>query len=190
LLIIKKAIDRILFKLYFHGKYKKDFKNYGENIRWGRNFGFLIIPKSVRLSCPEKIEIGNDCEIDENVYLQCHFKGEGIVIGEGSRINAHTHIQAFSKITLGAKVLIAPFAMLNSGDHGYGESGAIMDQEYIASGEILIGEGSWIARGSQVLGNCSLAPRTVVAAGAVVTKSSEGSCILAGVPARNIRDLT
>lgn len=189
MLILKKVIDRVLFKLYYCSKYKREFKSYGSNIRWGRDSNFYIIPNSIRISCPEKIEIGNNCKIDEGVYLQCHVKGDGIVIGNGSRINAHTHIQAYSKITLEEKVLIAPLVMINTGNHGFNDNEPIMDQEYVASGEVRIGNGSWIARGAQVLGNCTLAPKTVVAAGAVVTNSFLESSVVAGIPAKKIRDI-
>lgn len=54
----------------------------------------------------------------------------------------------------------------------------------------MIGDYSWIGMNSVVTAGVTLGPRTIVAAGAVVTKSfPEGFCILAGVPAKVVKYL-
>jgi acetyltransferase-like isoleucine patch superfamily enzyme len=53
-----------------------------------------------------------------------------------------------------------------------------------------IGEDCWLGANSVILPGVCLGPRTVVGAGAVVTKSHlEGNVILAGVPAKIVRRL-
>lgn len=42
----------------------------------------------------------------------------GIRIGADVRINAHTHILAYSAIDIADKNLIAPFVLITSGNHG------------------------------------------------------------------------
>ena len=55
---------------------------------------------------------------------------------------------------------------------------------------IVIGPHSWIAMNVMILPGVTLGPYTIVGAGAVVTKSfPEGNCVIAGNPARKIRDL-
>jgi acetyltransferase-like isoleucine patch superfamily enzyme len=187
LLKLRKLIDRILFYSFFRARYKSQFKTYGENIKWGRGANFLIIPRSVRVSCPELISLGSDIQIEESVYLQCHNEGEGLMIGNGVRINAHTHIQSFSKIVIEEKVLIAPFSLINSGKHGRGEKIAIMDQDYVKAGEITVRSGSWLGHGVKILGGAEVASNTTIAAGAIVTKKfSKENTTLVGVPAREL----
>jgi len=188
--LLLKIIDRVMFYSFYSFYYKKTFKNYGKNIRWGRDFNKLVIPKSVRISCPHKISLGNDCRFDEGVYLQCHLNGGGIEIGNKTRLNAHTHIQSYSKITLEESVLCAPFSHINSGKHGFDNANkAIMDQEYLESGEILLGSGVWLGRGAQVMGGVQVARNSVVAAGAVVTKTFLERSVLAGIPAKKIKEI-
>lgn len=187
MLKLRKLIDRIVFYLYYKNQYQKMFKSYGRNIKWGRDANFLIIPNSIRISCPNLISIGNDVQIDEGVYLQSHRDGGGIHIGDGSRINSHTHIQAYSKVTISNKVLIAPFSLVNSGKHGDGESCPIMDQKYIEAGEIIINSGCWLGHSVKVLGGSEVARNTTVAAGAIVNKKFlKENSTLVGVPAREI----
>lgn len=180
--------DRILFRLFLRSYYKKIFNSYGDNIRWGKHGLRLTIPRTVRLSCPEKISIGDNCQFDEFVYLQAHHEGEGLYIRNNVRVNAFTHIQAYSRITLEDHVLIAPFCHVNSGNHGMRDKDSpIMLQPYVKAGPITIGTGSWLGRNSHVLGNVSLGVNCVVACGAVVTKSFPNFTVVGGVPAKVLK---
>lgn len=182
--------DRFSFYIYKKYFYKKLFLNYGENVRWGKHGLRLTIPKNIRISSPHKISIGNNCQFDEYVYLQVHHEGENLIIGNNIRINAFTHIQAYSSIILYDFVLIAPFSHINSGNHGFTDiKEPIMKQAYKKAGAIIIGKGSWIGRNSHILGNVNLGENTVVGAGSVVTSSFEDFSIVAGVPAKLIRTM-
>lgn len=55
---------------------------------------------------------------------------------------------------------------------------------------VVIGEGCWIAMNAVILPGITLGDRTIVGAGAIVTRSHpEGAVVLAGNPARPIRSL-
>ncbi|MBI3774543.1 MAG: acyltransferase, partial [Gammaproteobacteria bacterium] len=113
---------------------------------------------------------------------------DGIEIGAGTRINAHTHVLAYAKIVIGSHVLVAPFPLVASGDHGYGQIDTpIMQQRYNRSGAIEIADGAWIAQGAKILGGSRVGRNSVVAAGAVVKGKFIDYSILAGVPARCVR---
>lgn len=56
--------------------------------------------------------------------------------------------------------------------------------------EIVLGEDCWIAMNAVILPGVHLGPHTLVGAGAVVTKSfPEGWCVIAGNPARKIKEI-
>lgn len=56
--------------------------------------------------------------------------------------------------------------------------------------DIIIGENCWIAMNVMILPGVVLGAHTIVGAGSVVTKSfEEGNCIIAGNPAKKIKDL-
>lgn len=160
------------------------FKEYGQNVRWGRDSSKLCIPSSIRISERHKISIGNNCRIDDGVYLQCHTNGDGITLEEGVSINANTHIQAYSKILIKSNSLIAPFCLISSGNHGYSLNKAISNQEYIPSGEIILDEGCWLGHGVKILGGCKIPKNSVVAAGAVCKGEFLQRSIIAGIPAK------
>lgn len=97
-----------------------------------------------------------------------------------------TYFQNFSaKIVLGKGVYIAPNVGLITANH------VLDDLDSHDSGkEIHIGDGCWIGMGAVVLPGVHLGPRTIVAAGAVVTSSfPEGGGVIGGVPAKLLRSL-
>ena len=55
---------------------------------------------------------------------------------------------------------------------------------------VVIGSYSWIGQGALIMPGVKLGKRVVVGAGSVVTKSfPEGWCVIAGNPAKKIKDL-
>lgn len=63
-------------------------------------------------------------------------------------------------------------------------------EEHQPGKDIVLGEGCWIGMNSVILPGVMLGDRTIVGAGAVVTKSfPEGNCVIGGNPAGIIRKL-
>lgn len=94
------------------------------------------------------------------------------------------YIQGTGTIVIGDYTQIAPNVGLISSNHD------TTDTRVSETAPILIGAYSWLGMGSTVLAGVQLGPHSVVAAGAVVTKSfQEGHCVLAGVPAKPIREI-
>ncbi len=188
ILPLRIIIDRILFVFIFQFVYKAKFKKFGRNVKWGRHFLWRCIPKGVRISSPELISIGDNCQIDEGVYLQCHKEGDGIELVENVRINAHTHILSYSKIIIGKNVLIAPYSLITSSNHGKYENGKpIMFRPMSRAGEVCIKEGAWIAQNSLIVGPCEIGENSIVGAGAIVKGHHPSQSLLVGVLANNVR---
>jgi len=94
------------------------------------------------------------------------------------------YIQGAGTVYFGDYVRLGPNVGILSANHD------LYDQRKYNIAPIVIGEYSWIGMNSVVTAGVSLGPRTIVAAGAVVTKSfPEGFCVLAGVPAKVVKTL-
>lgn len=95
------------------------------------------------------------------------------------------YYQAIGKIAIGHGCYIAPNVGLITSNHTIGDLG-----DHDPAKPITLGENCWIGMNSVVLPGVTLGDGTVVGAGSVVTKSfPEGNCVIAGNPARKIRDL-
>jgi len=93
------------------------------------------------------------------------------------------------KITLEKGVGFGHNCMVLTGKHNYNLSIEERHKVVNESRNIYIGEGSWIASGAIISGNVKIGKYCVVAAGAVVTKDIPDYSLVAGVPAKVIKDL-
>lgn len=115
----------------------------------------------------------NDCGIyiKDNVYL-------------GRYINLHTA----SKITISKNCVVSDYVFISTLTHGMDpEKGPILSQEDYDKGEVFLGENVFLGFNSKILPGVNLGDWTIVGAGAVVTKSFPGYCVLAGNPAKIIK---
>ncbi len=94
------------------------------------------------------------------------------------------YIQALGKIYIGDYTQIAPNVGIISANHD------LYDNSKHIVKEVKIGKYCWIGMGALILPGVVLGDYTIVAAGAVVTKSfPEGFCIIGGNPAKEIKKL-
>jgi acetyltransferase-like isoleucine patch superfamily enzyme len=94
-------------------------------------------------------------------------------------------IHGVNGITIGDYTSIAPNVGIMSGNHD-----PLDLRIQVKANPIHIGSYCWIGMNSMILANVILGDFTIVAAGAVVTKSfEEGYCIIGGNPARIIKKL-
>ena len=92
---------------------------------------------------------------------------------------------AAAKITIGSHTWIGMNVGLITQNHDLYNPDEVMEPE-----PIWIGDYCWIGMNSVILPGITLGDHTVVGAGSVVTKSfPDGLCVIAGSPARLIRNL-
>jgi len=128
---------------------------------------------------------------DKRIYWPVHNNSEvthpdriyvGINTNAGTRPGCY--IQGNGGIFLGNYVHFASNIGIISGNHD------LTDQTKHINKEVRICDYTWIGMGAIILPGVTLGPRTIVGAGSVVTKSfPNGYCVIAGNPARLIKDL-
>lgn len=130
---------------------------------------------------------------NRNVYWPVHFTSkvsspEKIYAGVDScpGYMPGCYIYGTAGIYVGNYTQIACNVGLMSGNHDVYDSRKTTDNEK----PIVIGDYCWIGMNAVILPQVVLGDHTIVAAGAVVTKSFEGGkCIIGGVPAKVIKKL-
>lgn len=108
-----------------------------------------------------------------------------LFIGKNSSVlREYNFLQCSGGVYIGKYVEFATRVSLLSANHD------LYDQRKSIKEPIVIGDYCWLGMNSSILAGVKLGPRTIVANGAVVTKSyPEGMCVLAGVPAKPIKFL-
>jgi acetyltransferase-like isoleucine patch superfamily enzyme len=177
------------------------FKRCGRNVNFGNN---------VVLRNPNKIEIGDSVIIDDNCLLDAKGKSnngisieDGVFVGRNSilsckngditlkanvNIGFNCEIFSGSRVVVGEGVLMAAYTYLIGGDHDADDAGTSVTEQGSTSRGITVEAGGWLGAGCKVLDGVAIGDHAIVGAGAVVTKDVPAYAIVAGVPARKLRD--
>ncbi len=146
----------------------------------------------IRVTWPHRIVIGRRCNLERDVYLKVSGGYEdkvSIQIGDGCFIGSGCEFNSLSRIVLGTSCLVASGTRFIDHDHGT-KLGLPMKEQPEQSADILIGSDVWFGANCVVLKGVSIGSGAIVAAGSVVTRSVPPLAIVAGVPARLIRQRT
>jgi maltose O-acetyltransferase len=124
-----------------------------------------------------------------------YFIGRGkVTIGYGVGVNVGAHFEPGAPIAIGDNVMIGPYVSLLTTTHPLGRTEEDRTVYFRTGGRkiqepITIGDNVWLGIGATVLPGVSIGNGAVVGAHALVTRDVEPNTLVAGVPARKIRDL-
>jgi carbonic anhydrase/acetyltransferase-like protein (isoleucine patch superfamily) len=110
--------------------------------------------------------------------------GDRCVIGRGSHIVAH------QSVTIGDDVWTGPYVYITDQNHGYADPDTPIGSQFPVNRPVSIGAGSWLGAGAIILPGAAIGRNVVVAAGAVVRGDVPDRCVVAGVPAKIVREHT
>ena len=108
--------------------------------------------------------------------------GDRCVIGRGSHIVAH------HSIVIGDDVYTGPYVYITDQNHSYADPNLPIGRQWPVNDAVSIGAGSWLGAGAIVLPGARIGRNVVVAAGSVVRGEVPDRCVVAGVPARIVRE--
>jgi acetyltransferase-like isoleucine patch superfamily enzyme len=111
-------------------------------------------------------------------------EGATLKLGSGVYLNQGASVVASRAITIGDRVRIGDGAAIHDSDYH-----AVSADRPVRVAPITIEEDVWIGRGALVMPGVRIGAGSVIAAGAVVTRSIPARTLAAGVPARVIREL-
>lgn len=133
------------------------------------------------------LKLGDDAKIYARPYPARITVAQGATIemGETPGINYGVEIYASKSIKMGDNAMIGDLATLYDTDFHRIEEGAEVRQ-----GPIVLGDNVWIGRAAIVLPGVTIGDHSIVAAGAVVTKDVPARVVVAGNPAKIVREIT
>jgi acetyltransferase-like isoleucine patch superfamily enzyme len=152
-----------------------------ERMPYIRGRGRLLLGDDVRLS-------GRSCFY----FMNTPDAPPEIRIGDGSFVGNGCTLSAAARITIGNRCLLAPGVRIHDNDgHPLDAArrmaGAPMGPENIRP--VVVEDGVWLAAQAIVLKGVTIGARSVVGAGAVVTEDVPPDCVVAGNPARIVKNL-
>jgi len=133
----------------------------------------------------------SDINVDEFVRVgAAHFKkSSGIVAGSGLRIGRSVDIDTTGGVILGENVTISDGAMVLTHEHKVDGPNKDWRLNGITTAALSVGDNVWIGAGAIVLASVNkIGDGAIIASGAVVKGDIEEYAIVAGVPAKHIRN--
>ena len=164
---------------------------FANNVRLGRG---VYLDHGVYLhACPAGITIGAESFVMKNAILHVYnFRAlphAGITIGARSLIGEACVLRGQGGITIGDDVYLAPLVQMLAVNHVFQDTDRPISQQGITAQGIVIEDGAWIGGGAIVLDGVRIGRNAVVGAGAVVNRDVPAYTLVAGNPARVVRDL-
>jgi len=146
----------------------------------GRRY-ILRKPLLVRVSKNAILTIGAGVHIEP--FSRLVFQANSS-IGPEVYIGKNSTIVGFSTLRIGARTLIGENVSIHTENHGPAGNRMAYSSE-----NVTIGEDVWIGAGVVITSGVSIGDRVTVGANSVVNKSFGSDVMIAGVPARVIRQL-
>ncbi len=130
-----------------------------------------------------KFEIGKKSVIEDFTTIN---NGVGdVIIGNFTRIGIGSVV--IGPVRVGNDIRFAQNVVCSGLNHGYQDVSLPIHKQEINISLIEIGDGSWIGANAVIVSGVTIGKNVVVAAGSVVTKNVPDYCVVAGNPARIIK---
>jgi acetyltransferase-like isoleucine patch superfamily enzyme len=192
------AIGLVLRKIFW----SRLFASCGKGVFFGEN---IILRHPNRIHLGNKVVISDGCILDarndestnviqlgdnvilsNNVMISC--KGGTVRIGSNTGLGAQMIIQAVmnSPVEIGSDVFIGPMCYITGGGN-YNTDRLdipIWKQGLKEMGKTVLGNDIWLGANVTVLGEVEIGSGSIIAAGAVVSKSIPEKSVCRGVPAK------
>jgi acetyltransferase-like isoleucine patch superfamily enzyme len=105
----------------------------------------------------------------------------------GNRVQVGIGNVLIGPVTIADNVIIAQNVVMSGLNHGYQDPEVPIYLQKCTTGEIYIGADSWIGANAVITAGIKIGEHAVVAGGSVVTKNVPPFCVVAGNPARVIK---
>lgn len=174
----------------------------------------IFVGRKVRVIEKKHLTVGKKTKLQDGVYIDALSRdgvliGDQVVIGRNTRIECTGGLQSVGKgvqignrttfgndcmfgaaggIKIGEDVVAGQFIRFHSENHNYSDRTKLIREQGVSHKGIKVGNNCWIGAGVVFLDGAELGDGCVVAANAVVTKKFPSNSIIAGVPARVIKN--
>lgn len=146
-----------------------------------------VIHRSARMDTPpyRLFSLGNYSVIES---FACINNAVGdVIIGDHTRIGLHNTI--IGPVDIGNHVNLAQGITVTALNHNFSDTNKRIDEQGVSTNPVTIEDDVWIGANAVILPGVTIGEHCVVAAGAVVTKDVPPHSLVAGVPAKVIKNI-
>ena len=146
-----------------------------------------VVHRSARMDTPpyRKFSLG-DYSVIESFACVNNAVGD-VIIGNHTRIGLHNTI--IGPVNIGSHVNLAQGITVTALNHNFDDTNKRIDEQGVSTTPVTIEDDVWIGANAVVLPGVTIGNHCVIAAGAVVTKNVPPHSLVAGVPAKIIKQI-
>ena len=146
-----------------------------------------VIHRSVRMDTPPYRQFClGDYSVVESFACINNAVGD-VMIGDHTRIGLHNTI--IGPVSIGNHVNLAQGITVTALNHNFEDTEKRIDEQGVSTTPVVIDDDVWIGANAVILPGVHIGNHCVVAAGAVVTKDVPPHSLVAGVPAKVIKQI-
>ena len=146
-----------------------------------------VIHRSARMDTPPyRIFSLGDYSVVESFACINNAVGD-VVIGDHTRIGLHNTI--IGPVEIGSHVNLAQGITVTALNHNFSNTNKRIDEQGVSTNPVTIEDDVWVGANAVILPGVTIGEHCVVAAGAVVTKDVPPHSLVAGVPAKVIKQI-
>lgn len=153
----------------------------GRNSIIGRNVRFFLAENAV-------LKIGNNCVIDDSVRFILTKPNPRVVLGDQVALSYGCVIAAKSEITIGDYSRIGVGVIIRDNTHDY-KKGTLLLQSDATIKPVTIGSNVWLCDRAVIFPGVTIGDNAVVSVNSVVIKDVPAGTVVAGQPARVIKEI-
>ncbi len=146
-----------------------------------------VIHRSARMDTPPyRLFSLGDYSVIESFACINNAVGD-VVIGDHTRIGLHNTI--IGPVEIGNNVNLAQGITVTALNHNFSDTNKRIDEQGVSTNPVTIEDDVWVGANAVILPGVTIGEHCVVAAGAVVTKDVPPHSLVAGVPAKVIKEI-
>jgi acetyltransferase-like isoleucine patch superfamily enzyme len=146
-----------------------------------------VIHRSARMDTPPyRIFSLGDYSVIESFACINNAVGD-VMIGNHTRIGLHNTI--IGPVEIGSHVNLAQGITVTALNHNFANAQKRIDEQGVSTNPVTIEDDVWVGANAVILPGVTIGNHCVVAAGAVVTKDVPPHSLVAGVPAKVIKNI-
>ena len=164
---------------------------FGHKIKVGSGLNLMEYATLNALSY-EGVDIGNNFTLGKYAIIECtgvlRDVGNSLKIGNNVGVNHYCFIGVRGNITIGDNVIFGPRVNVFSENHIFNSLDVPIKNQGVEKKDTIIGNDVWIGASVSIMPGVKIGNGCVIAAGSVVTKDVPDFSVIAGVPAKIIKN--